>query len=101
MADAVEVDPAKLTATGNHMLTVRDKLGGIVSHLNGAVGTAGPETWGTDSFGKGFADGDDGYVRSRTELLSGAHELVISLGQFGQGMIDAANKMTAADHQGG
>ncbi|MFI5780704.1 hypothetical protein [Nocardia sp. NPDC051570] len=100
MTQPIEVDPTKLENAGHHMLSVRDKMDGIVGKLKSSVGAAGTETWGNDKFGKGFADGDDGYLESRTELLSGADETVKSLQQFGQGMIDGAGELRKADTPG-
>ncbi len=100
MTQPIEVDPTKLANAGHHLLSVKDKMDGIVGKLKNAVGHAGTETWGNDKFGKGFADGEDGYTKSRTELLAGADETVKSLQQFGQGMVDAAVTVRKADTPG-
>jgi hypothetical protein len=101
VADKVQVNPDQLTKAGNKMLAVQQKMNNIITTLDNAVGEAGTETWGNDSFGKGFADGDNGYIASRKQLISGGHDMATSLTQFGNGMIDAAHTMSAADNQGG
>jgi hypothetical protein len=101
VADKVQVNPDQLTKAGNNMLAVQQKMNNIITALDNAVGKAGAETWGNDRFGNGFADGGNGYIASRKQLLSGGHEMAASLQQFGQGMIDAAKTLSIADNPDG
>ncbi|WP_156959805.1 hypothetical protein [Nocardia sp. BMG51109] len=100
MAERVEIDPSKLGLAGESMLSIKDKMAAIFAKLNDEVGSAGEETWGDDKFGKGFAEGEEGYIESRKQLLGGGGDMVKTIGEFGQGMIDGAAEIRNTDNAG-
>ncbi|MGV9614061.1 hypothetical protein [Nocardia xishanensis] len=65
-----------------------------------AVVTAGSgdsPPWGTDSYGKQFADGDSGYVKLSVGLLQGGFDLAHTLSAFAHGMRRAAGDLDSAE----
>ncbi|MFF3228127.1 hypothetical protein ACFYV7_35400 [Nocardia suismassiliense] len=61
------------------------------------AGSSANPPWGTDSFGKSFADGNAGYVNLSTALLQGGFDLVHTLSQFAHGMSRAAGDLDNAE----
>ncbi|MFI6172433.1 hypothetical protein ACIBCN_37035 [Nocardia sp. NPDC051052] len=101
MTQSIIVNPSDVRAAGQELLDMSSGTpGGAVSfhaimrELTDAVGGAGTETWGDDSFGKQFAEGANGYRASRSNLLKGGNDMLETLEDFGTGLTTAANSMS-------
>ncbi|CAM4526387.1 hypothetical protein NONI108955_43605 [Nocardia ninae] len=97
MAETIIVDPAHVRAGGTELIAAKAAFETTMNTLSEAIGSHGPETWGKDSYGKEFADGEKGYRSSRNNLLSGGREMVQTVEEFGNGLIRAANSSESAD----
>ncbi|WP_194837744.1 hypothetical protein [Nocardia sp. XZ_19_369] len=62
-----------------------------------AAGSSANPPWGTDSYGKSFADGNTGYVNLSTDLLQGGFDLAHTLSQFAHGMSRAAGDLDSTE----
>ncbi|CAM4500133.1 hypothetical protein NONI108955_36625 [Nocardia ninae] len=63
---------------------------GSTAEFTVTAGSSANPPWGTDSYGKSFADGEAGYVNLGTDLLQGGFDLAHTLSQFAHGMSRAA-----------
>ncbi|WP_135235281.1 hypothetical protein [Nocardia sp. CS682] len=61
------------------------------------AGSSANPPWGTDSYGKSFADGDAGYVNLSTDLLQGGFDMAHTLSQFAHGMSRAAGDLVVTE----
>ncbi|WP_107654652.1 hypothetical protein [Nocardia suismassiliense] len=61
------------------------------------AGSSANPPWGTDSYGKSFADGEAGYVNLSTDLLQGGFDLAHTLSQFAHGMSRAAGDLDSTE----
>lgn len=91
MAEKLIVTPSAVRAGGNELLAAQAAFETIMRTLSTSVGSNGSETWGTDSYGKQFAEGTNGYYSSRGNLLKGGSDMSDTLREFGTGLIDASN----------
>lgn len=92
------ITPSDVRAGGNELLTAKAAFETILNTLSTTVGANGAETWGDDSYGKQFADGKNGYIGSRSNLLKGGHDMSETIGEFGTGLIDASNTATKTEY---
>lgn len=60
-------------------------------------GSSDNPPWGTDSYGKSFATGANGYVGMRTNLLQGGLDVARTLAEFAHGMHRAAGGLEATE----
>ncbi|MBY8855223.1 hypothetical protein K7711_01895 [Nocardia sp. CA2R105] len=97
MSKPVEVDTAKLRQAAGTMNDVTSRVTTIVTTLKNGLNAKG-FPWGHDHYGNKFTEGDSGYTNSSKNLVQGADNMVGSLGKFGTGMTDAAQKMDDMDH---
>ncbi|MEU7145836.1 hypothetical protein ABZ942_40785 [Nocardia sp. NPDC046473] len=98
MTESIIINPSDVRAAGQELLDLSSSSAGgpvsfhtIMRELIDAVGGAGAETWGDDSFGKQFAEGANGYRASRSNLLKGGNDMLTTLQDFGTGLTTAAN----------
>ncbi|WP_054811325.1 hypothetical protein [Nocardia arizonensis] len=59
----------------------------------------GTPPWGTDSYGKQFAQGDAGYVKLGVGLLQGGFDLAHTLSEFATGMGRAAGDVRRSEDE--
>ncbi|MFI9504714.1 hypothetical protein [Nocardia sp. NPDC052566] len=97
MAETIIIDPANVRAGATELLTAKAAFDTAITTLSESVGSYGAETWGRDSYGKEFADGEKGYRSSRGNLLRGGREMVGTVEDFGDGLLQAAHSADAAD----
>lgn len=79
MAETVGITPAELRATADHLADVSSRMMQVLSSLNTSLDAEG-SVWGDDELGKGFAEGENGYlaqhewvggsVDAKTDLLN-------------------------------
>lgn len=75
---------------------VRDGIEKVVDTLvSSADGRGAP--WGDDTLGAGFADGENGYLKSRENIVTGANNMAGTFGNFSKGQKDALETLTAMD----
>ena len=98
MADdeTVEVDTSALRDAADRVDDIAGRVGKAVDSLKTALDEKG-FPWGTDSYGKKFTEGDEGYSKSSKNLIDGADNMTGSLEKFGSSMNDAARKMDDMD----
>lgn len=92
----IHVDTARLRQAAAKMEGVGRRTGDIISTLKNTLNAQG-EPWGTDDYGDKFTEGDNGYTKSSTNLLTGGDNMTDSAGKFDKGMRDAATKMDDMD----
>ncbi|MEV6391249.1 hypothetical protein [Nocardia xishanensis] len=97
MSVTIIVSPAAVRAGGTELIAAKTAFETTMDILSQAIGSYGTETWGKDSYGKEFADGENGYRSSRNNLLGGGREMVETVDDFGNGLIRAANTSESAD----
>ncbi|MFE3188748.1 hypothetical protein ACFXHA_07035 [Nocardia sp. NPDC059240] len=71
---------------------VRDGIQGVVDQFTSAADALG-EPWGNDSLGKQFADGEQGYLASRKNIVEGATNMAGTFGNFSKGQQDSAAQL--------
>ncbi|WP_067574569.1 hypothetical protein [Nocardia acidivorans] len=79
---------------------VRDGIEQIVDTLVTTANGRG-EPWGDDTLGAGFANGDNGYLKSRNNILDGADNMAGTFGNFSKGQTESADYLAAMDHGNG
>lgn len=97
MPETIIVTPGAVRAGGTELIAAKTAFETTMNTLSETVGSYGPETWGKDSYGREFADGEKGYRSSRNNLLSGGRDMVRTVEDFGSGLIRAANSSESAD----
>ncbi|WP_067895172.1 WXG100 family type VII secretion target [Nocardia vaccinii] len=97
MSKPVEVDTTKLRQAAGTMNDVTSRVTTVINTLKNGLNAKG-YPWGHDHYGDKFTEGDSGYTTSSKNLLAGGDNMVGSLGKFGTGMTDAAQKMDDMDH---
>ncbi|PXX61718.1 hypothetical protein DFR70_108276 [Nocardia tenerifensis] len=97
MSETIIVTPEDVRAGGNELMAAKSAFETVMRTLSETIDTYGPETWGKDSYGREFADGERGYRSSRNNLLSGGRDMVRTVGEFGTGLLRAGNAAEAAD----
>ncbi|MCX4093064.1 hypothetical protein [Nocardia sp. alder85J] len=102
---SIVVYPGKLADAGRQLsgsgsATAQGQLAAIVGDLTTALHNYGSQTWGDDSYGKKFADGKEGYVAARDDLLSGGSDMASVIGSVGRTLIDAAGNFTGNEASG-
>ncbi|QIS02311.1 hypothetical protein F5X71_08220 [Nocardia brasiliensis] len=97
MSEKIIVDPAEVRSGGTELLAAKAAFENTMHTLAAAIDGYGPETWGRDSYGREFAEGEQGYRSSRNNLLSGGRQMVRTVEDFGSGLIRAANAAESAD----
>ncbi|GAA5067095.1 hypothetical protein [Nocardia callitridis] len=102
MAEEISVDTGKLRGAAAISGGVGDRIGAILTELEGVTGGDGTP-WGNDSFGKKFADGANGYVAARENLTGAVGGMAKTFNDIEAGQSDAANELEVGeiDNQGG
>ncbi|MFI9403318.1 hypothetical protein [Nocardia sp. NPDC052316] len=93
---AVRVLADTLTLLGDP-ITVQHNGSAGQSEATVTAGSSANPPWGTDTFGKSFADGNAGYVNLSTDLLQGGFDLAHTLSQFAHGMARAAGDLDGVE----
>jgi hypothetical protein len=88
------------TLGGGGTGTAQGELDAIVGELTTTLHNYGPQTWGDDTYGKQFADGREGYVAARDNLLSGGTDMATVIGSIGRSLIAAAGNFTSNEAAG-
>ncbi|WP_069161933.1 hypothetical protein [Nocardia altamirensis] len=97
MASSIYVNPEGLrTQVVPITKEMRDSVRGILQELCGALDAAG-QPWGTDKFGKEFAEGEHGYLRVAATLRGTVDDLSKALSDFTFGITKAAYMMDGQD----
>ncbi|WP_157762212.1 hypothetical protein [Nocardia yamanashiensis] len=81
-----------LTTASRKTGKVRDNIEKIMDTLEASTSGRG-EPWGNDTLGKGFADGPQGYIASRTNMIEGGGNMAGTFGNFSKGQADSAAKL--------
>ncbi|MQY24986.1 hypothetical protein [Nocardia aurantia] len=102
---AIVVYPDRLADAGRRLSgsgtgSAQGELAAIVGDLTTRLDNYGSQTWGDDSYGKKFADGHDGYLAARDNLLTGGTEMAAAIGSVGRGLIAAAGNFTDNEASG-
>ncbi|MGY1982888.1 hypothetical protein [Nocardia gipuzkoensis] len=97
MPDTIIISPDQLRSGGAALLTARDAFHRVLTTLSERVHSHTASTWGRDAYGREFADGDKGYLRSRANLIDGTRDMVTTVGQFGDGLIAAGRTSATAE----
>ncbi|MEV6095116.1 hypothetical protein [Nocardia sp. NPDC051981] len=71
---------------------VRDGIQGVVDDLESRSAALG-QPWGTDSLGSQFANGAQGYLASKKNIVEGATNMAGTFGNFSKGQLDSAAEL--------
>ncbi|MEV6771246.1 hypothetical protein AB0N05_21765 [Nocardia sp. NPDC051030] len=85
-----------LTTAAGKTAKVRDGIEKVVDALVSSTDGRG-QPWGSDSMGKNFADGPNGYLKSSSNLIEGANNMAGTFGNFSKGQTDAAALLSRMD----
>ncbi|WP_327143719.1 hypothetical protein [Nocardia sp. NBC_01327] len=96
MADRLKAYSDLLTTAAAKTGAVRDSIDTVVKTLTASADGRG-EPWGNDSLGKNFADGANGYLKSRENIIDGANNMAGTFDNFSKGQTDAAAQLTSMD----
>ncbi|MBF6356149.1 hypothetical protein IU449_16645 [Nocardia higoensis] len=96
----VENYPPLLDKAAQATGEVRDRINGVLSTLAASLAARG-EPWGNDKLGKQFAEGDQGYVKSKENLEKSAGNMAISFGNFSKTQTDAARELRKMERGNG
>ncbi|GAB2562191.1 hypothetical protein [Nocardia heshunensis] len=75
---------------------VRDGINGVVNTFNGQSDALGTP-WGNDSLGNQFANGDQGYLASKDNIVKGATNMAGTFANFSKSQKDSADKLEATE----
>ncbi|MCU1643452.1 MAG: hypothetical protein JWN03_3727 [Nocardia sp.] len=96
MADRLKAYSDLLRTAAGKTAAVQDGIQQVVNTLVSSSDSRG-EPWGDDSLGNQFANGANGYTKSKTNILEGANNMAGTFGNFSQGQLDAVTKLTNMD----
>jgi hypothetical protein len=96
MANSVEVDPAQLKVAALTSESIQQRIQQSLTRLQSTL-TSDGTPWGNDSFGKKFAEGDQGYLVASENLTAGLTQMSSTFGDFAKGQREAADGLTAMD----
>ncbi|MTE11534.1 hypothetical protein [Nocardia aurantiaca] len=71
---------------------VRDGINGVVNTFTAQADSLGTP-WGNDSLGNQFANGDQGYLASKKNILEGASNMAGTFANFSQSQKDSADEL--------
>jgi uncharacterized protein YukE len=94
----LEVTPAQLRATADHLSDVSNRMWGVLNGLQGSRGAAGG-AWGDDKIGEQFAGGGSGYVAQSTWVDGSIDAKTSLLNHYSRGLRMAADTMEQQDQQ--
>ncbi|WP_330183408.1 hypothetical protein OHB26_07000 [Nocardia sp. NBC_01503] len=100
MNDRLQSYKDLLRTASNKTGAVRDGIDTIIDTLITTTNGRG-EPWGNDTMGKGFADGDNGYVKSSGNIIDGARNMSGTFANFSKGQKDALELLTRMDDGNG
>ncbi|GAB0106450.1 hypothetical protein JMUB6875_54350 [Nocardia sp. JMUB6875] len=100
MSGRLEAYEDLLTTAAGKTDKVRDGVEKVVSTLVSAAEGRG-EPWGNDTLGGNFANGDQGYLASKKNILEGAGNMAGTFGNFSDGQRKAAEELKKMDHGNG
>ncbi|WP_157574078.1 hypothetical protein [Nocardia jejuensis] len=96
MTDRLESYKDLLRTASNKTGKVRDGIDDVVDQLISSTEGRG-EPWGNDTMGRGFATGENGYVASSTNIVTGARNMSGTFANFSKGQLDALALLTNMD----
>lgn len=97
MADRLTTYTDLLRTAASKTDAVREGVQQVVNTLVSSAEARG-DCWGDDSMGNQFANGKNGYLASKTNILDGANNMAGTFANFSQGQTDSANQLAAMDH---
>ncbi|MFF0609134.1 hypothetical protein ACFYUD_10740 [Nocardia tengchongensis] len=100
MSGRLEAYEDLLTKAAGKTDKVRDGIEKVVSTLVSAADSRGTP-WGNDTLGSNFAEGDQGYLASRKNIVEGAGNMAGTFGNFSDGQLKAAEELKKMDHDNG
>ncbi|MET8422600.1 hypothetical protein [Nocardia sp. NPDC004860] len=71
---------------------VRDGINGVVNTFTAQSDALGTP-WGNDSLGSQFANGDQGYLASKKNILEGASNMAGTFANFSKSQKDSADEL--------
>jgi uncharacterized protein YukE len=94
----LEVTPAQLRATADHLSDVSNRMWGVLNSLQGSRGAVGG-AWGDDSIGDQFAGGGNGYIK-QSDWVDGSIEAKTTLlNHYAHALRTAADTLEQQDQQ--
>ncbi|MRH92852.1 hypothetical protein GFY24_36460 [Nocardia sp. SYP-A9097] len=100
MTDRLQSYKDLLRTASNKTGAVRDGIDKVVDTLISTTEGRG-EPWGSDTMGKGFAAGENGYLKSSDNIVKGARNMSGTFGNFSKGQQDALELLTRMDDGNG
>ncbi|MFI1915027.1 hypothetical protein [Nocardia sp. NPDC020380] len=92
MSDRLESYHDLLVTASRKTGVVRDGIQGVVNTFESSADGLG-QPWGTDSLGSQFANGAQGYLASKQNILDGAKNMAGTFGNFSSSQHDSAVKL--------
>ncbi|MGV9663643.1 hypothetical protein ACWDUL_25885 [Nocardia niigatensis] len=71
---------------------VRDGIQGVVDTFTASADGRG-EPWGNDSLGRQFANGEQGYLASKKNMIEGARNMAGTFANFSKSQKDSADEL--------
>ncbi|MGW6423892.1 hypothetical protein ACWF82_14535 [Nocardia sp. NPDC055053] len=96
MTDPVEVYISNLRGTGGDLDGLATRIDQILTRVT-AASQAHWGRWGADEFGKNFAEGEQGYSASDTNLQAVVSSKVALLQSYSGALVDAADRFQTAE----
>ncbi|MCX4093093.1 hypothetical protein [Nocardia sp. alder85J] len=79
-----------LSRLGDPISVTETTANGVQTGTVSADASSNPP-WGTDSYGKKFGSGAEGYTKTSVNLLQGGYDMASTLAEFAKGMHQAAD----------
>ncbi|MEC3955050.1 hypothetical protein VMT65_18560 [Nocardia sp. CDC153] len=89
-----------LTKASQKTGEVRDGIKGVVDGFTSQADALGTP-WGNDSLGRQFANGDQGYLASKKNIIEGATNMAGTFGNFSTSQQESADKLGSMDQANG
>lgn len=105
MADKVLVMSDRLEAYEDLLTTASIKTGNVRDGINSVLETFETATngrgacWGNDSLGSQFANGANGYLNSKGNMIEGAQNMAGTFDNFSTSMAQSAAYLSSQDQQ--
>jgi hypothetical protein len=93
----VQVSPEKLRSASVKTADVADRLNEVINTLSAALASRG-NCWGNDSIGNQFANGNNGYLETKNNMITGTGQFKDTFNSYAKGQSDSANSLEGSDH---
>jgi len=93
----VQISPEKLRSASVKTGDVATSIADVIGTLTAALAARG-DCWGNDSIGSQFANGANGYLDTKKNMITGAGSFKKTFDSYSKGQSDSANNLEGTDH---